>query len=321
MRAADHAQKVLSVMDGEEAARSAVAASWRRCLTTHHLDPEDRAPPPMLSDAELRAVLGAMEPLARAATSAMDHLFQAVGEAGCCVVLTDPQGVLIARRGAAADDDAFRRAGLWLGAAWDEARAGTNGIGACLSDGRPLSIHRDQHFHSRNIGLSCTAAPVYDHRGLLAGALDVSSARGDLGQATLGLMGAAVRDAARRIEAQAFRQAFPHARILLAEDNAPERASSPLIAVDADDLVIGATRAARRALGLTDEMIRRGLPAADLAPSPDADGHPEMAVAERMVIQRALARSGGNVSAASAALGVSRATLHRKMNRLGLARH
>jgi len=46
---------------------------------------------------------------------------------------------------------------------------------------------------------------------------------------------------------------------------------------------------------------------------------PDLAEAERGVILRALARAGGNVSAAAKALGFSRATLHRKLNRLGIS--
>jgi transcriptional regulator of acetoin/glycerol metabolism len=42
--------------------------------------------------------------------------------------------------------------------------------------------------------------------------------------------------------------------------------------------------------------------------------------AERAALQQALARSSGNVSAAAQALGISRATLHRKLRRLGLQR-
>jgi transcriptional regulator of acetoin/glycerol metabolism len=40
--------------------------------------------------------------------------------------------------------------------------------------------------------------------------------------------------------------------------------------------------------------------------------------AERGALRRALASSGGNVSAAARALGISRATLHRKMRSLGI---
>ncbi|TIM68789.1 MAG: sigma-54-dependent Fis family transcriptional regulator, partial [Mesorhizobium sp.] len=52
-----------------------------------------------------------------------------------------------------------------------------------------------------------------------------------------------------------------------------------------------------------------------------AENRPEvLAEAERSVLQRALARADGNVSAAAQALGISRATLHRKLNRLDVHR-
>ncbi|TGS90104.1 GAF domain-containing protein, partial [Mesorhizobium sp. M8A.F.Ca.ET.213.01.1.1] len=90
------------------------------------------------------------------------------------------------------------------------------GIGTCLVEQRALTIHRDQHFYTCNTGLSCTTAPIYDHRGDLVAALDVSSCRADLTEAFANLISMAVIDAARRIEAENFKIAFPKARILLA---------------------------------------------------------------------------------------------------------
>jgi transcriptional regulator of acetoin/glycerol metabolism len=197
---------------------------------------------------------------------------------------------------------------------WSEDAEGTNGIGTCLVDRRPLTIHRDQHFLSRNAALSCTSAPIHDAEGRLAGALDVSSCRADLTESFLGLIAMAVADAARQIEAECFRRAFADARVIVVAGG--ERMGASLIAVDEDDLVIGATRAARQALGITSEALRRPLPAGDLIGG-RADGFDG---SERAVLQRALARAEGNVSAAAAALGLSRATVHRKLKRLGLAR-
>ncbi|MET3664392.1 GAF domain-containing protein [Caulobacter sp. 1776] len=307
-----HADRVLSVLrDGSAPALSPIAASWRRCLTQHHLDPENRKPPETLSGAELREAQERMGPLLAAAQDNLDALFQAVGEAGCCVLLTNAEGVPVDRRGVAGDDAVFRRWGLWQGAVWSEAREGTNGIGTCLAEQRVLTIHRDQHFHTRNIGLSCTVAPLFDPRGRLAGALDVSSCRPGL-EGLSSLVERIAADAARRIEIRAFREAFPKARIVLLPEQDGERASVPMLAVDGDDLVIGATRAARQALKLTDEILRRGLP------SPDRSA--DLDEAERAAVRRALSQSGGNVSAAAALLGLSRATLNRKLKRLDLAR-
>src|SRR5208282_5026700 len=93
-------------------------------------------------------------------------------------------------------------------------------------------------------------------------AIDVSSCRADLTEGFARLIAVVVADAARAIEAENFRLAFPEARILLAP--AGERASAPLLAVDSDDLVIGATRAARLTLGLDAQRLARPMPAADL---------------------------------------------------------
>lgn len=312
----DHPDKIRqAATDGASAARSALEASWRRSMALHGLDPEDRVRPAVLTEQELKAAQQAMEPLTRAAQAAMDRLFLAVGDTGCCVLLTDATGVLVDRRGAVSDDDTFQRWGLWQGAVWSEAVEGTNGIGTALAEDRSVVIHKDQHFHTKNIGLSCSTAPLHDHLGRLAGALDVSSARADLTEGFLGLISAAVADAARTIEAQAFRQAFPDARIMLAGDG--DKASA-LLAVDRHDLIVGATRAARQMLKITDERIAGQLPAADILGLTIGSAEAELLEAERGVVRRALARTNGNVSAAARSLGVSRATLHRKLNRLGL---
>lgn len=285
-------------------------------MALHGLDPAERGRAETLTEIQLREVQQAMEPLTRAAQSALDRLFLAVGDTGCCVLLTNAQGVPVDRRGAQADDETFHRWGLWQGAVWSEAVEGTNGIGTCLAEHRPLTIHKDQHFHTRNIALSCSTAPIHDHLGRLAGALDVSSARADLTEGFVGLIAAAVADAARTIESQAFRQAFPEARTVLAGDS--ERSTAALIAVDRHDLVVGATRAARMALRIDDARIAAQLPAVDVLALSSDGAEAELIEAERGVVRRALARSSGNVSAAARALGVSRATLHRKLHRLGL---
>lgn len=310
----EHPDRIRQALDDEAGpARSAIAASWRRSMTVHGLAPEDRGRARTVTAERLREAREAMEPLTLAAQPVLDRLFLAVGDTGCCVLLTDAEGIAVDRRGAPVDDDTFHLWGLWPGADWSEAAEGTNGIGTALAEHRPVTIHRDQHFHTRNTGLSCTTHPIHDHLGRLAGALDVSSARADATAIMLGLISNAVGDAARAIETQAFRQAFADARIVLAGDGADR--SAALLAVDRDDLVIGATRAARLALKITDARIAAQLPASDLlGRAAEAD----LLEAERGAVRRALARAGGNVSAAARALGVSRATLHRKLNRLGL---
>jgi transcriptional regulator of acetoin/glycerol metabolism len=309
-----HAARVEAAIVSGQAARSALVASWRRSSRLHHLDPSGRGLPMRLSEAELRQARERIAPLLAAARGAMDRLYQAVGAAGCCVLLADGDGVPVDRRGTPADDAIFQSWGLWTGALWSEEHEGTNGIGTCLVEQRPLTIDRDQHFFTRNTLLSCTAVPIYDHEAAFAGVLDVSSCRADRTDAFSSLIALAAGDAARRIEADLFRRAFAHARIVLTQG--PDGQPGGFVAVDADDLVIGATRSARAALGIAPGRALQPVPAADLLGGEPAHDH--LAGGQRAVLQRALLRAGGNVSAAAKTLGVSRATLHRKLKRFGL---
>jgi transcriptional regulator of acetoin/glycerol metabolism len=232
-------------------------------------------------------------------------------------MLADDSGLVVDRRGAVADDATFDAWGLWTGAVWSEKFEGTNGIGTCIFEKRPVTIDRDQHFFSRNSGLSCTTAPIFDEHGELAAALDVSSCRADLTEGFVHLIATAVADAARAIEAENFRDAFPDSRILVTPKS--ERAINSLLAVDRDDLVVGATRAARRTLGLSSAALAHPIPAADLIGETRAASD-DIAMAERAALHRALVRANGNVSKAAKDLDISRATLHRRLKQLGLHR-
>lgn len=316
---ARHAEQVYSTLrNPASAAKSAVAASWSRSLTKYGLDPEQDQPPHQLSHAEFRVALERVEPLVHLAQNTLDRLFQSVGEAGCCVLLTDRDGVPLDRRGVPGDDADFRASGLWTGMVWSEASEGTNGVGTCLAEGRALTIHRDQHFLTRNIGLSCTVAPIWDEKGAIIAALDVSTCRADLTMPVLKVVAAAACDAAQKIEARHFREMYRHARVLLCPDVG--RGAGGMIAVDREDLVIGANRAARIAYGLTDERLAHPFPADDLLLGEEEAPCESLTGAERGAVQRALSRTDGNVSAAARLLGISRATMHRKIARLGLSR-
>lgn len=155
-------------------------------------------------------------------------------------------------------------------------------------------------------------APIFDPVGQIVAALDVSSARADHGEPMARLISALVQDAARTIERDFFCQRYADARIVLAEGAARGQA---LLAVDRDDLVVGATRAARQHFGLG--MAARF----DPRPLGDVLGREQGALDDngRAVLRQALARSGGNVAAAAKLLGIGRATFYRRMERAGMA--
>ena len=311
----NHIAKVMgTVTSPSAAAKSSLAASWYRSAERHGLDPDDNSTGAMVDAGQIDMRRQKLDRFLMVSAPKLDHLFGLVGNSGCGVLLTDEDGVVLDQRCMDADQDTFRDWGLCLGADWSEASEGTNGIGTCLTERRQVTIHRDEHFFARNTGMSCMDAPIFGTDGRLLAALDVSSARADQTETYNRLIGAMVGQTAKAIESDFFRASFPKARIIVADSGDSDTAT--LLAVDSDDIVIGATRNARKLFGMALDGALKPRPASDLFGR--EDGPTGFEKAERAAVVRALARAGGNVSEAARALGIGRATLYRRMKRLGL---
>lgn len=315
-----HAETVLATaLSSKEPAFSPVAASWWRSLVQHKLDPTGATDTGerRLGSAELRERRERADPMVSIAGARLDRLFRCVSQSACGVFLSDADGFVLEHRYRDADRESFELWGLREGRSWSESVEGTNGIGTCLAEGRALIIHRDEHFFNRNTAMSCIDAPIFGPDGRLIGALDVSSARADQTASANQMIAALVQQTARQIEADCFRASHPGYRILLADGGTGgDDAVTALIAVDNDDLVVAATRLARQALGLALSGDFTPIPAADLLGNDT--GKRGFDAAEHAVVVQALARMNGNVQAAARALGISRATLYRRMKRLGI---
>lgn len=315
-----HSNVIDTAIERDEAARSPIVASWQRSRILHQLNPDESNPPERASAKELHEAQDQLGHFLHLSSAKLDQLFVAVGDVGCSVVLANKEGIAVARRGAKCDDTTFDKWGLWTGAIWSEESEGTNGIGTCIVEKSPLMIHKDQHFHSKNTNLSCTAAPIFDHNARLLAVIDVSSCRADLTTGFSQLILVTVVDAARRIETDNFIKNFSKSRIILAAepsllDNHSHIKGPALFAVDQDDLVIGATRYARDIYGLTDADINNSLPLSILQ-GKTIDFARDYTLAERRTIQQSLAKSGGNISAAARDMEISRATLYRKLSKI-----
>ena len=310
---ARHVSQVIeTATDPGAAARSRLAASWRRSLDFHGLDPARADRVHRIEHSELVQRWDGAAQLLSIAGPKIDALHQLVNASGCGVLLTDADGVVLDMRAADGDLDVFQHWGLAPGADWSEASEGTNGIGTCIAEKREVTVHRGEHFNARNIAMSCMDAPIFGPDGQLIGALDVSSARADQTKDINKLIAAMVGQTAKHIEADVFRATYPKARIVVTD--AKDGGTASLLAVDADDIVIGATRSARRLFGFNDTGPIAQKPAVDVLGRDDRQQGFDKA--ERAAIRRALSRAGGNVSQAARALTISRATLYRRMKRL-----
>ncbi|GBQ71272.1 transcriptional regulator [Ameyamaea chiangmaiensis NBRC 103196] len=294
-------------------ANAFLASSWQRCESRYHLDPSTRKITDLLSSHEVRYLCDRAGPLLSAALPEMQRLITMVGDMGFTVLLADPHGVVIARQSSAQTERGCRKWHLWTGGVWDEATEGTNGVGTCLAEEKAALVVGREHWRWSFHALTCLAVPLYDAQGRLVGALDISAMGVELPPGCLKLLLDSLSQAARRIEMRLFRACYDtHMLVMIGEESG---SSAPVLAIEHGGRVNGATFAARQFMG----WGRDGAPLPDSAFAPEpGQANASFDDAERQVVRTALAATQGNVTAASRALGISRATLHRKIRALGL---
>ncbi|MBR0841724.1 sigma-54-dependent Fis family transcriptional regulator [Bradyrhizobium liaoningense] len=258
LSASNHVARVLSVANpvADVDASSRIANSWRRCLVGHKLDPARQGPPQTLTEAEIRHVAEPMEETIRLLTPELDDLARVLRDAGYCVNLADVNAtMLLSRLPGEADTEIFLRWKVYTGSNFSEAFEGTNGLGTCLAEQKPILVHRDEHFREQWGIFSCAVTPLFDEAGRIAGAVNITSCRDDLSRAAHQLALAVTMEATRRMEGAIFRGHFRNAWIATVPDNG----GSGLLAYDDDHRIVGACRSARALLGLTDGLIASGI--------------------------------------------------------------
>ncbi|MBL8270050.1 sigma-54-dependent Fis family transcriptional regulator [Steroidobacter sp.] len=187
----------------------AIAGSWRRCAIDYSLDPGRRTFSPTVIDAAVLAErLVQHADLLQIAAAEIDWLYEHIAGSGYALVLTDAAGIVLYEKTDATLVDVFRSAGLTIGADWSERQEGTNGIGTCIAENRPVIVYREEHFRSCHIGLSCSGAPIRDPSGKLLAVLDASTLNARDTRASLAHTMALVSLSAQLIEKCLFLQHF-----------------------------------------------------------------------------------------------------------------
>ena len=221
--------------------------SWLRCLDEYGLDPDSGADPVVVSRQDLLARKEQNLELVSFADVEMANLYQQLAGSGYSIILTDRDGVLLSYYGDPSFKRAASRTGIVPGAAWSERHGGTNGMGTCLLERAPVIVHREQHFLTRNRGLTCCAAPVFDPRGDLLAVLDASGESDRAQQHTLVLVNMSAQMIENRLFLHRFRDAF-----VVRFHSRPELVgmwSEGIIALDPAGAVIAADRNALFQLG------------------------------------------------------------------------
>lgn len=136
----------------------------------------------------------------------MENLYHEICGTSSMVLLADREGVVLHSIGDPDFVDQAQKVYLKPGGIWSEGVNGTNAIGTALEEQTAVHVQSSEHFIDRNRFLTCSATPIFDPRGAVLGALDVSGDYRGHHQHTMAL----VRLSAQIIENQMFAPEFPN---------------------------------------------------------------------------------------------------------------
>lgn len=162
--------------------------SWERSVAAH-VDPGIKERP-RVSDRALSAILEENADLMVCAKDILDQMFSTIQEAVSALSLVSAEGVTLYISNRVSHKAYYPDA--LVGSINTEEARGTNGIGTCLAERRPIEIIGAEHFRFSGECWSCSAAPIVSHEGRLIGVLNVTQPRKQYHAHTLGMVKAAV---------------------------------------------------------------------------------------------------------------------------------
>lgn len=324
--------------------------SWRRCLAQGQR-PQQKVVFDPVSAGDMRRAQETSQHLLQAAAPVVRSLARAMADTRYFAILTNAEGVVIGINGPV-DHQNPQAAGIArVGVDLSERAVGTTAIGATLAEGQAVWLHRGEHFFDDTGVYSCAGAPVWGPDGRCAGMLDLTGIWVPERPALKHL----VTQSARAIENAMVAATPHHLLLrinwpgrVLGEDG------DGLVGLDTDGQITAANRAASDMLNLNsnhpwphcDEVFatpmgalfdgaNRGQGASDIPlwcglrvqvlaqHHAHVGGHPTAGVRHRMplkevetsLIRKAVEEAQGNVAEAARALGISRATVYRKLER------
>ena len=170
-----------------EKVRDEISSSWLKCREIG-LDPFSMNSPPTLPKGKLLSLLKNNRALIEIS----------VKGTGFIITLTEEHGYVLVVRG---DRDIMKMAkeNYYLpGCLRTVEHAGTNAIGLCLTEGKPIQLAGAEHYKVQHHNWTCSSAPIYDSQRQLIGAITLSGRSSSRHRHTLAL----ITEAADTIQSQ-----------------------------------------------------------------------------------------------------------------------
>ncbi|MFM2057659.1 MAG: hypothetical protein RLY71_2044 [Pseudomonadota bacterium] len=152
----------------------AVFESWARCLRLRH-SPSDQAIFQPVTASRTHLALQKNRQLYEAWLHELPRLEAVLGISSCAAMLTDATGVLIGATCAGRSHEELMPVATRVGVDLSEDAVGTTAPGIVIRTGKPVRVLGGEHFFEGVTAMYCSAAPIRDIGGAIAGVLDISS--------------------------------------------------------------------------------------------------------------------------------------------------
>jgi sigma-54 dependent transcriptional regulator, acetoin dehydrogenase operon transcriptional activator AcoR len=253
---AQHIKNVMAVTQhsgrhADDDCTDLIHKSWLRCVNEYGLDPAQPKPARIVTSGQLRTHQEQIEEFMLVARVGMEQMYKRVSGLEYVLLLTDANGIAVDYIGSDARKRELKSAGLYLGADWSETYSGTCGVGTCLVEKTALTCHKDDHFDSTHIDLTCTSAPLFDPEGKFLAVLDLSALRSPESKESQHLALHLTVMYAQMIEDANFLRHFRDRWILRLGTTweLVEVSGEVMIAFDEEGVVVGANTGARQLFG------------------------------------------------------------------------
>ncbi|WP_300180516.1 helix-turn-helix domain-containing protein [Rhodoferax sp.] len=150
-----------------------VERSWTRCLQLG-LQTSEAITFNQVPLAHMRHTQEANQQLIKSAKPILESLARAIVNTRYFAILTNAQGIVIDASGAIDRSDSRADLITRIGTDLSEPSIGTTAIGTALSELQPVWLHRGEHFFEATSVYSCAGAPLFGPYGECVGMLDVT---------------------------------------------------------------------------------------------------------------------------------------------------
>jgi len=170
--------------------RPEVLRSWHQSKK-NGIDPYSNDPPQRISENKLKRLFSINKTLIEIAKPVMQMIEISVRDTGFLTTLAEKSGYVLLVVGESDIIEMSNRNYYVPGCRRDCKHAGTNAIGLCLQENKPIQLTGYEHYRVKHHDWTCSSAPIIDNRGDILGVITLSGHSKRRHQHTLALVTAA----------------------------------------------------------------------------------------------------------------------------------